>query len=58
MKFKLRSDHNKTKVYQNPLDTCPGFFVNRPWFRKYKFSKIFISETKPTNEPEYVSNEF
>ena len=40
MKFKSRSEHDKTKVYQNRLDTCPGFFVGGPWFRKYKFWKI------------------
>ena len=40
LKFKLRLDHDKTKVYKNPLDICPGFFVGGPWFRKYEFSQI------------------
>ena len=41
IKLKSRSDHDKTKVYQNPLDTCPGFFVGGPyWLRKYEFPGI------------------
>ena len=34
MKFKSRSAHDKTKVYQNRLNTWRGFFLGGLWFRK------------------------
>ena len=30
LNFNSWSDHDETKVYQNPLDTCLGFFVGGP----------------------------